>query len=235
MEDVTHIRTFMESHVFAVWDFMSLLKTLQQGLTCMQVPWRPASNPRTARLINEIVLGEETDIDLNGSAISHFELYLNAMAEVGADASRLHELLAMVTDLHVTPNAIAAAQLSKTEKAFLSFTFQIISTGEMHKVASAFTFGREGIIPEMFLQIVSGPDGQGVHRYPQLTYYLKRHIEVDGEEHGPMAMEMIEELCMDDDRKWQDVLDVARAALQHRIALWDEVADKLVVAKQPAY
>lgn len=227
MKDVNHVRLFMESHVFAVWDFMSLLKTLQQGLTCVQVPWRPAINSITARLINEIVLGEESDIDLDGKAISHFEMYLEAMTEVGADASRLKQLLAAATDMRSIPTALAQTPLSKAESDFLSFTFATIASGELHKVAAAFTFGREGVIPEMFLRIVAGANGKGAHLYPRLTYYLKRHIEVDGDEHGPMSMEMINELCGTDEKRWAEVLEVACTALKHRIALWDEVAEKI--------
>src|SRR6478735_771827 len=91
--DVDAVRTFMEHHVFAVWDFMSLLKALQQRLTCVTVPWTPQGHRLSRRLINEIVLEEESDEDTRGGYISHFELYRAAMKQCGADTSRVDAFL----------------------------------------------------------------------------------------------------------------------------------------------
>jgi hypothetical protein len=61
LTSVTALRIFMEHHVYAVWDFMSLLKALQRAVTCIELPWVPCGDPAARRFINEIVLDEESD------------------------------------------------------------------------------------------------------------------------------------------------------------------------------
>lgn len=82
IQSPAELEVFMQHHVFAVWDFMSLVKKLQQEFTCVELPWNPIGPAEVRYLINEIVLGEESDVDQNGVYISHFELYLRAMEEL---------------------------------------------------------------------------------------------------------------------------------------------------------
>lgn len=229
LEDVTR---FMESHVYAVWDFMSLLKALQIGLTCTQLPWKPVKNANTARFINEIVLEEETDRTELGVNRSHFEMYLDAMEEVGADSTKILGFLDYIQGMDCIQDTIVTSELSAAVKEFLGFTFEVIESNELHKIAAAFTFGREELIPDMFLKIIDNTSKEGPNTYPKLSYYLKRHIELDGEDHGPLSIKMIVELCDGDAVKWNEVLDISKKALQCRINLWDEIAEGIVHQKR---
>ncbi|SHJ76679.1 DUF3050 domain-containing protein [Pseudozobellia thermophila] len=227
LSEMDDIRIFMQKHVYPVWDFMSLLKALQNRLTCTSLPWKPTNNAKTARFINEIVLGEETDINENGVPKSHFEMYLDAMGEVNADTSKVLGFIASLDDLSDLGEKINHAPLQAAEKEFLHFTFATIHEDQIHKTAAAFTFGREDLIPDMFLKIIEQSSEKHKKSFPKLTYYLRRHIELDGDEHGPLSLEMVKELCGQSEKKWQEAGDTAKKALLCRIKLWDEIADEI--------
>lgn len=204
------IRVFMKFHVFAVWDFMSLLKSLQKEITCVDTPWTDSKySPETVRLINEIVLGEESDIDQEGNAISHFALYIKAMEEIDSDTSLIINFLDDF-DLDNLPGEL---------KVILSFHLDLAQNGKVHEVASSFFYGREKLIPEMFQSIVDVLKKSKLD-CPNLIYYLERHIELDGEEHGPKALKCLNEL-LDSESKKQEAITVATKSLDVRWRLWD--------------
>ncbi|WP_294822296.1 DUF3050 domain-containing protein [uncultured Flavobacterium sp.] len=224
VKTIDDLRHFVEGHVYAVWDFMSLLKALQAKLTCTNTPWMPVGNPEIRYLINEIVLAEETDLNAEGHRQSHYEMYLDAMKACGADTSGVEVFLQDVVETQNIFVSIKKSSLHENIKAFLDFTFRVIEEGKPHEIAAAFTFGREDLIPSMFTGILASFR----QNFPEvnldrLIYYFERHIELDADEHGPMAMQMITELCGADMRKWKEVEDVALLALEKRIALWDAI------------
>ena len=224
LKSVSDIRTFMEIHVFAVWDFMSILKALQMQLTNISIPWTPNNNPLIVRFINEIVYGEESDINELGEPKSHFEMYLDAMKQVGANRKYIDKLLDMIQSGNNIDFSLNQINIDKRIKEFTQFTFSIINTKKPHSIGSAFTFGREDIIPDMFIKVLDGINPKAVH-FSKLKYYLERHIEIDGDLHRPLALRMMGELCGNNPKKWDEALIVAKKCIQHRIQLWDVVVE----------
>ena len=226
MNNLSDIKKFMETHVFAVWDFMSLVKSLQINLTSVNIPWVPPEDGLTGRLINEIVWGEETDIDRNGIAKSHFEMYLDSMKEIGANTDKIELLIGLVKQGKNIFNIIESIDISSDIKDFLNFTFSVIKENKIHVTAAVFTFGREDLIPNMFIEIVKKIKLEK-KSLDSLIYYLERHIEMDGDHHGPMAINMITNLCEKNDNKITEALDASKLALKKRIKLWDHIHEKI--------
>lgn len=228
LTDTARLRIFMEHHVFAVWDFMSLLKSLQILVTGSDVPWIPASNPRVCRIVNELVLEEESDEDGRGGNASHFELYLSAMKEAGADTFAINGFVnGLSRDGFCLDSLEENAFVPKLVKPFLTTTFRIAYSGRPSAIASALTFGRETLLPDAFENIlneISSDSGQ------LFRYYLSRHIELDRDEHSVMARELVEELCGDDTARWESARDAAIVSLTARCQLWDQLASQLAVA-----
>ena len=256
------LQIFMTNHVFAVWDFMTLAKTLQQRLTCITTPWVPPEHPAAARLVNEIVLGEETDEVRHGEYLSHYVLYLRAMGEIGADPAPVEQFEAAIRAGTSPAEALAPLPIAEGTKTFVLHT---LATADRptHEVAASLLLAREDLIPTMFERVVGEMDarsGTGVrvaralrhrrdtlptwarrlvpgsvraaadryeadHPDPRAFFriYLERHIELDGEEHGPMGQRLLQDLCGDDDALWDEATTAARDALRARVALWDSV------------
>ncbi len=223
IDTIEALQKFMETHVFAVWDFMSLLKGLQIGLTCTTTPWVPTKHRKTRKLINEIVFGEESDVDENGEPMSHFEMYIASMKEIGADTTQIEDFIKHIKEGKSINEAFETIEVSDAVKNFVNFTFEQFNSGKLHIIAAVFTFGREDLIPDMFIEIVKNISQNNNLSCEKLIYYLERHIEVDGGEHGPMALTMIDELCGADQQKWEEATIASKNALEHRIKLWNSL------------
>jgi len=226
IDSVDGLRLFMREHVFAVWDFMSLLKRLQQLVTCCAVPWLPPADASLARFINEIVVGEECDEDGQGGFASHFELYLSAMDQVGADSRPIRQFLAELKAGDSVSSALSHAQILPQTKQFVLSTLSFTSQGSPHEVAAAFFYGREDVIPEMFARLVKSLPARGI-AVERMAHYLNRHIELDAEDHGPLASRMLDRLCDQQPIRKQQAEAAASAAIRQRILLWDGILEEL--------
>ncbi len=235
VNDLGGLQEFAKYHAFAVWDFMSLLKALQARLTCVSVPWVPVGSGQVRYLINEIVAGEESDEappKQEGGELrrmSHYELYLEAMTQMGADTAPIQQLLTDIQAGKSVQEALALQTLPDGVRDFVLFTFEVIATNKPHVIAAAFTFGREDLIPGMFIEIVRQLDEANQAVLGTFRFYLERHIELDGDHHSHLAMQMVEELCGDDEVKWQEAAEWTGKALEKRVTLWDAVVERVSV------
>jgi hypothetical protein len=234
INNLEDLQVFMKYHVFAVWDFMSILKALQQNLTCTTVPWFPKGSAETRHLINEIVLGEESDVDAAGNRKSHFELYLEAMVQAGADTNSINSFIEALQDGADFQQAFETANTPEAARRFVDFTFDVINSGKSHLQAAIFTFGREDLIPGMFHSIINDMYKDQPEHVSIFKYYLDRHIEVDGDHHSHLALQMIANLCGDNEEFWIQAEQVTIDCLKMRIALWDGVFEEIIAKSKPA-
>ena len=225
IKTIDDLHLFMENHIFAVWDFMSILKTLQKKLTCTDIPWTPKGGGTPARLLNEIVTEEETDIDIYGEYKSHFEMYYQSMNEAGANTKKIESFLTNIDS--GVDQALIKSNAPKPAANFVKTTFSMLENAPVNVVASMFTFGREEVIPSMFRSIISKIDKDFKGRLKNFIYYLDRHIGVDEDEHGPAALKMIKVLCGNDEEKWKETAQAAKMTMNARIVFWNEILDEL--------
>lgn len=223
LQTIQQLQVFTQYHVFAVWDFMSLLKSLQRQLTCVTHPWVPVGSANTRYLINEIVTGEESDVDAQGNRTSHFELYLSAMQQMGASTEAIELVVLHLQKGGHFKDVSEKLHLPETVRNFCGFTFDMIEKAPVHVQAAVFTFGREDLIPDMFHELVIRLSAQYPEQLATFRYYLERHIEVDGDHHSTLALQMVQELCGNDPEKWMQATDACVTALSLRRELWTGV------------
>ena len=223
LTSLNDLRVFMQHHVYSVWDFMSLIKYLQHQIAPARWPWVPHGDASVQRFINELVLEEESDVAPPGHVghTSHFMLYLAAMREIGADADTPLRFVEQVSDRGIA-TALQSGLPPAPSVAFMRTTFAFIDSGKPHAVAAALSLGREHVIPAMFRALLSRMT-VSAEQAPSFHYYLNRHVLLDEDFHAPLSLRLLEVLCGEDARKWQEAEAAALHAVDARLQFWDGV------------
>lgn len=215
------LRRFMEHHVYSVWDFMSLIKYLQSVVAPAQYPWAPRGDGNVRRFINELVLEEESDEIAPGEFASHFELYHQAMAEIGADTAPSLRFVEVVERQGIDA-ALGLPGVPAPSRQFTATTFQFLRQNKPHQVAAALALGREHIIPGMFRSILKRM-AVTEQQAPKFHFYLNRHIGLDEGFHAPLSLRLLNGLCQSDPQKIAEATEVAHMAVAARLELWNGV------------
>lgn len=219
-------RLFMQYHVFAVWDFFSLLKRLQREVSCVDLPWLPRGMGDHARFIHEIVIAEESDEGVDGGYLSHFELYLRAMNEIGADATCITKFRNELEAGKPIGVALVDSGAPDFIQDFVNGTVSLATNGAAHEVAASFCHGRENLLPDV-LTGVRDSLGNELDQASVFRHYLDRHITLDHDEHGPLALRLLAALCEEDPAKGAEAEKVGVEAIEARTRLWDGILAQL--------
>jgi Protein of unknown function (DUF3050) len=154
VDSIERLRIFTEHHVFAVWDFICLLKELHRKIVCTQAPWFPPKDAYCAHLIHRILVEEEGDLTEDQQHyLSHFELYLTAMEQIGADTQPIQAFLQLLASGDSLATAVVKLALPDTIQHFITTTFSFFG-GEAHTLTAAFVYGREAMTPSLFAPLV---------------------------------------------------------------------------------
>jgi hypothetical protein len=191
------------------------------------VPTENTKNGLTS-FINEIVLSEESDYIEGIGYVSHFEIYLEAMKEIGADSSKILELIDCINREGSAYDGINNLDILDEVKDFIKFDLDTALSEDLPKIVGSFTLGREKVIPNMFEHIVqSVANANATNKF---TTYLSRHIDIDGDRHGPLSSKLLDKLCSSDKN-----LEVAYQAgidsLNLRLKVWDKISDNIGLDK----
>ena len=235
VRDRRDLRVFMEHHIFSVWDFMSLVKYLQQHIAPARVPWMPIGDPRLRHFINQLVFEEESDALGDPQEKiwygSHFELYCRAMEEIGADVTRPGRFLQQVAEQGLDA-ALYSELVPLPARYFTETTFCFIREDKPPLVAAALAVGRERLIPGMFRRLLDQM-GLGGEEAPAFRRYLNRHIHCDADVHGPLSMQLLDTLCGDDPQRIEEAETAAEEAICARLRFWDGVLEAIETRRAP--
>jgi len=232
VNSIERLQCFMEHHVYSVWDFMSLIKYLQNTVAPTRYPWVPKGDPDVRRFINELVLEEESDQVAPGTSSnhdfsSHFEMYCGAMNEIGADSSKVLEFVNQIENEGIEA-ALANKSVPEPSRKFTTQTFEFLGSDKPHRVAAALALGREHIIPCMFRSFLQNL-GVIEKDAPIFHYYLNRHVHLDEDFHAPLSLRLLNGLCADDKQKQQEAIEAAEQAVNARVLFWDGVVEAISV------
>ena len=110
-------------------------------------------------------------------------------------------------------------------KSFLKHDLKVSINGTLPEIIGAFTLGREKVIPNMFSYILPAINETSTSKY--LITYLERHIDIDGDRHGPLSMKLLNASC--DKKQLSLAYATAIKSLELRLLVWDKIYEDIGV------
>ena len=217
---------FMTYQVWCVWDFMCLAKSVQIGIGCYSVPWIPPKNPSLVSLMGEIIRGEESDVGPGGEEASHFEIFIQAMDECGAESTKIKAFIDHVGAGTEVLSAMRAVDAPPAAQAFVSQTLAFCSSSIAARIG-AFSLGREELVPRMLSTLINRLD-PSQKRFKTFDWYLRRHISLDATNHAPKIAEIFRQFVGSDPALREEGLEAGLAAIRARCTYLDALEEQIL-------
>lgn len=220
LHTMEHARRFMNFHVWCVWDFMCIAKSVQLSLGCFELPWKPTRYPYELRLINKLLTSEETDLPSSGRPASHFELFLEAMAEASADTGPIKIFIHLLNTGGSVNDALYHCGADRHSATFVKRTLTSIA-GPAHVRAAILCLAREELVPRMlsslsetFLRLGS---------LAKFRQYVDRHVALDFGEHGSIGADILRSLTRPDPALLEEGIRAATQSIIWRHEYLDNI------------
>src|SRR2546430_1846165 len=127
------------------------------------------------------------------------------MDEIGADRAPIDGLIDALrsgTPVSDALDALDVRAIPLSTSGFVRTTLRTAREATVHEVAASFLYGREDLVPRMFRRILATLEAETSLRCPAFRCYLDRHVDVDENEHAPMAHDLLRSLCGGDATRW---------------------------------
>jgi hypothetical protein len=226
ISSLENAQKYMEFQVWCVWDFMCLAKAVQGALGTFSVPWLPPKNGALLAAINEIIQGEETDTGPDGETASHFEIYLAAMRQAGANMKPITTFTSSLSRGVPWETALGQCGAPPAAIRFVGGTIRT-ALGPLPGAVASFCLGREELVPMMLDTML-----RDLPQQPELElfrWYIQRHIELDSDTHGPLSSDLFDSIAGADPKTREEALTIAAWAISERTAYLDAIMENLSV------
>jgi len=193
LNNIYNIKKYSEFQIWCVWDFMSILKQVQNFIFCNDILWLPPENPNAGAAFYRLIESEETDLGFKGGDLnraSHFQSFRAAMQELNADTKNIDNFLELIKTGKTLPEALNKSGASPQTKSFLLTNNHLIKQSPYNAIA-LITLTRENFLPAVFKSLLSYVNEN--EKIELFVWYHKRHIYLDSVLHGPLSIQIFNE------------------------------------------
>lgn len=230
VNDELSLRLFMEHHVICVWSYNFLLREIHQELVGLIHPLNSQSQKEAIRLVSEMILEEELEEQQDGSLLSHFEIYLEAMQDLGANISPIVSFFDLQDSGQNWQTALKHARFPTAVSRYAR-KMNRFAQAPLHEKAAALFYEGEPFIPDTFLLRI-GQLGNTV-KIGRLLDYFERHIEGLRSPGFSASGRLVEILCNNDEKMSLEAEQSAEEAMKNRVELWGYITGQLEALPEP--